>query len=49
MCPLDYLSTLNEETKGKLKGLCFDRKLLKLLDKETEEEEKEDLDEIEEA
>lgn len=28
MCPLDYLSVLNDETKEKLIGLCMDRHLI---------------------
>ena len=36
MCPLDYLSFLNSETKEKLLGLCLNRKLLESFDEEAE-------------
>ena len=44
MCALDYLKSINEETKEKLIGLCLNRKLLSL-DGETEYEEGEESDE----
>jgi len=54
MCPLDYLSCLNEETKEKLIGLCMDRNILNSLEDETiygdteEEVEEEEENEFEE-
>ena len=49
MTPLEYLGTLNEETKEKLIGLCLDKKIMESLDyDETDYDENEDSDNEEE-
>ena len=46
MCPLEYLSVLNSETKEKLVGICLDRKIFEPLnDEETMDGEEIDEDE----
>ena len=50
MTPVEYLETLNEETKEKLIGLCLEKKIMDSMDSydETEYDENEDSDEEEE-
>ena len=46
--PLQYLETLNDETKKKLIGLCLDKKIVEFLDSSDETDYDEDEDSLEE-